>query len=268
MTERPTAASADFILEVDGVSKAFGGVHAVSDVGFRVARGSIKAIIGPNGAGKSTLLNLVSGVHSNDSGSVHVDGRRIDGIPGHRIAGHGVARTFQLLRLFGNNGATVMDNVLLGAHLRLQPSILRSLFTGASEERRQRDKARELLAFFDLEPFENESPHNLAFGQQRYVELARAMMLDPRLLLLDEPASGLNDTEVVRFGQTLRTLRDRGVTIVLIEHDMKLVMSVADDILVLAEGRRLAEGPPEVVRRDPKVVAAYLGPDAEVAEHA
>lgn len=264
----PIGKASDVILDVKGVSKAFGGVRAVHDVSFSVAPGTIKAIIGPNGAGKSTLLNLISGVLPVDTGSVAVDGVRIDGLPGHAVAAHGVARTFQLLRLFGNNRATVLDNVLLGAHLRLRPTIFGSLFMRATEERHQRDRAVELLRTFGLASVRHDTPQTLAFGQQRYVELARAMMLEPKILLLDEPASGLNDTEVLRLGETLVSLRNQGVTIVLIEHDMKLVMRIADDILVLAQGQRLAEGTPAMVRRDPEVIAAYLGPGSEAAHHA
>lgn len=247
------------VLAVRGLSKAFGGVLAVDDVAFDVQPGHIKGIIGPNGAGKSTLLNLISGNLRPDHGSVQVDGVALQGRPAHVMASHGVARTFQLLRLFNNNDATVLDNVLLGAHLQFAPGVLRALFGNAAQERRQRERAREWLDFFGLAAFEGAQPQSLAFGQQRYVELARAMMLSPRLLLLDEPASGLNESEVAVFGNVLRRIRNQGVTIVLIEHDMKLVMSVTDEIFVLAQGRKLADGTPQAVREHPDVIAAYLG---------
>lgn len=246
-------------LSVRGLSKSFGGVAAVAEAGFDVQRGHIKGIIGPNGAGKSTLLNLISGILRPDAGSVTLDGEKLDGLPSHAMAARGVARTFQLLRLFNNNDATVLDNVLLGAHVPLAPTVFNSLFGRGERERRQVERAHEWLGFFGLEAFAHSQARHLAFGQQRYVELARAMMLEPRLLLLDEPASGLNEAEVLVFADTLRKIRDRGVTIVLIEHDMKLVMSVTDEIFVLAQGRRLADGTPDAIRHDPLVIDAYLG---------
>ena len=266
MTPHNSAPTATF-LQVRGVGKTFGGVVAVEDVSFTVQKGHIKGIIGPNGAGKSTLLNLVSGVLQPDTGEVTLDGVRLDRLPGHAMARHGMARTFQLLRLFDNNDATVLDNVLLGAHSQIKPGVFKALCGGQAEERRQRERALEWLKFFGLEGCEHHRPGSLAFGQQRYVELARAMMLEPRLLLLDEPASGLNEAEVLVFGDVLRKLRDQGVTIVLIEHDMKLIMSVTDEILVLAQGRRLADGTPEDVRTNPQVIQAYLGTEEE-ANHA
>lgn len=248
------------LLEVVGLSKSFGGVSAIEDVNFAVSSGHIKGVIGPNGAGKSTLLNLVGGSLRADRGAITMDEVRLDRLPAYDVPRHGVARTFQLVRLFNNNHATVLDNVLLGAHLRLAPSILSTL-AGRSgrQEERLRAKAREWLDFFGLIRTEDRAPRSLAFGQQRYVELARAMMLEPKLLLLDEPASGLNDAEVGVFAGVLRKIRDEGVTIVLIEHDMKLIMSISDEILVLAQGRKLAEGTPEAVRSNPEVIEAYLG---------
>lgn len=255
-------------LQVRNLGKAFGGVVAVDSVSFDVQAGHIKGIIGPNGAGKSTLLNLVSGVLSPDNGEVWLDGTRLDCLPGHEMARHGMARTFQLLRLFGNNDASVLDNVLLGAHTQMRPGVLKTLLGGGQAERQQRERARAWLDFFGLADCEQRQPQSLAFGQQRYVELARAMMLEPRLLLLDEPASGLNEAEVLVFGDMLRKLSKQGTTIVLIEHDMKLVMSITNEILVLAQGRRLADGTPDQVRTDPQVIDAYLGTDSQEVAHA
>lgn len=267
MQTKLSGASSAF-LQVRGVGKSFGGVVAVDNISFDVAAGHIKGIIGPNGAGKSTLLNLVSGVLKPDSGEVWLDGTRLDQLPGHDMARHGMARTFQLLRLFGNNNATVLDNVLLGAHPQMRPGVFKTWLGSGAAERKQRDRARAWLDFFGLSSCESRRPGSLAFGQQRYVELARAMMLEPRILLLDEPASGLNEAEVLVFGDMLRKLCRQGTTIVLIEHDMKLVMSITDEILVVAQGRRLADGTPDEVRADPRVIDAYLGTETQEPAHA
>ncbi len=266
MTEIESSRPIRPLLEVMDLSKSFGGVAAVESVGFVVSPGHIKGVIGPNGAGKSTLLNLVGGSLRADRGAITMEGTRLDRLPPHDVPRYGVARTFQLVRLFNNNHATVLDNVLLGAHLRLAPSIFSTL-AGRSRRQEQglRVKAREWLDFFGLTQAADQMPRSLAFGQQRYVELARAMMLEPKLLLLDEPASGLNDAEVSVFASVLRKIRDEGVTIVLIEHDMKLIMSICDEILVLAQGRKLAEGTPEEVRSNPEVIEAYLGTPDEVS---
>lgn len=256
------------LLTVQALSKSFGGVAAVSNVDFTVNQGEIYGIIGPNGAGKSTLLNLISGVLKPDTGSIVYKEQSLENIPNHEFASHGIARTFQLLRLFNNNGATVLDNVLLGAHLKFAPNVFNSLFLSGKIEREQRQKARDFLNFFGLSDFENETPKNLAFGQQRYVELARAMMLNPGLLLLDEPASGLNNSEVNEFADVLKRLRAEGITIVIIEHDMKLVMGLTDRILVLAQGKKLAEGTPKEIQSNSDVVEVYLGGPVEVTNNA
>lgn len=261
-TSAPGAGGAP-LLDVEGLSRSFGGVRAVDGVSFQVHRGHIKGIIGPNGAGKSTLLNLLGGALRPDRGTIRMNEVRLDQLAPHQVPARGIARTFQLVRLFSNNGATVLDNVLLGAHLQMAPSIIGTLFRRRGRERAIREKARGWLDFFGLAAFESQSPGNLPFGRQRYVELARAMMLEPQLLLLDEPASGLNDAEVAAFAQVLRRIRSEGQTIVLVEHNMKLIMDVTDEILVLAQGRRLADGHPAAIRHDPAVVEAYLGTPAE-----
>jgi branched-chain amino acid transport system ATP-binding protein len=250
------------LLQVRGVSKAFEGLQALDGVGFEVQSGTIKSIIGPNGAGKTTLLNIINGLLTPDSGLVLFREHNLTRLRTDRIAVLGISRTFQLIRLFTVNKATVLDNVLLGAHRHLQPSITGALFLRARTARRERDaraRALELLRFVGLEEAASGLPGALSFGKQRLLELARCLMSDPDLLLLDEPASGLNDAEVERFMELLTTLRTQGKTILLVEHNMKLVMNISDDVLVLNFGRRLAEGPPALISADPEVIRAYLG---------
>jgi ABC-type branched-subunit amino acid transport system ATPase component len=250
------------LLQVSAVSKAFEGLQALEDVGFEVGSGTIKAIIGPNGAGKTTLLNIINGLLPPDGGQVLFREHTLTGLRPDRIAAQGISRTFQMIRLFTVNNATVLDNVLLGAHRHLQPSITGALLLRARTARREkeaRDKARDLLRFVGLEGTADALPGALSFGRQRLLELARCLMSDPDLLLLDEPASGLNDAEVERFMELLTALRTQGKTILLVEHNMKLVMNISDDVLVLNFGRRLAEGPPDLISDDPEVIRAYLG---------
>ncbi len=250
------------LLRVDDVVKTFEGVHAVDHVSFSVAKGDIKALIGPNGAGKTTLLNAISGLLPPDSGSIHLGGTPIAGLTPDRIALLGLSRTFQLVRLFTINNATVLDNVMLGAHKALNPTIRDALFRRgmvARQERAAAEKAAALLDFVGLAGKEKVLPSTLSFGNQRLLELARALMTDPLMLLLDEPASGLNDAETETFITLLSAIRDRGITILLVEHNMKVVMNIADDIIVLDFGKKLAEGTPSQICADPRVIEAYLG---------
>lgn len=250
------------LLRVSEVSKAFEGLQALEGVGFEVGAGTIKALIGPNGAGKTTLLNIINGLLPPDVGQVLFRERTLTGLRPDRIAAQGISRTFQMIRLFTVNNATVLDNVLLGAHRHLQPSITGALLLRdrtARREKEAREKARDLLRFVGLEGTADTLPGALSFGRQRLLELARCLMSDPDLLLLDEPASGLNDAEVERFMELLTSLRTRGKTILLVEHNMKLVMNISDDVLVLNFGRRLAEGTPAIISADPEVIRAYLG---------
>jgi ABC-type branched-subunit amino acid transport system ATPase component len=250
------------ILSVANVTKTFDGIHALEDVSFDVRKGHIKALIGPNGAGKTTLLNAINGILPPDQGKVRFLGRDVVGQSADMIAGLGLSRTFQLIRMFTINNATVLDNVLLGAHTQLRPTLFDSIFRRgkvAKAEKEARDRALELLRFVGLEKAADATPGSLPFGNQRLVELARALMTQPKMLLLDEPASGLNDTEVEGFTVLLQSIREKGITILLVEHNMKLVMKIADDIVVLDFGKKLAEGSPQVICANPEVIDAYLG---------
>jgi branched-chain amino acid transport system ATP-binding protein len=248
------------ILEVLGLTKVFGGLVAVSDVSFSVERHEIFGVIGPNGAGKSTLFNLLAASYMPTAGRIVFDGHPTAGWPTHRLALNGMARTFQNLRLFADQ--SVLDNVMIGSYRRARAGLMRGL-TGLHEGRvseiNRREQALYWLDFVGLSGLETQGADNLSFGQQRLLELARALALEPSLLLLDEPASGLNDSETERFATMLRKLPGQGVTVLLVEHNMKLMMSVAERIMVLDCGRKIAEGTPSTIQADPCVVEVYLG---------
>jgi ABC-type branched-subunit amino acid transport system ATPase component len=253
------------LLWVDNITKSFSGLTALLDVSFGIERGHIKALIGPNGAGKTTLLNVISGILSPDSGHVYYRGKNLTRLRPHEIAAQGLSRTFQLVRLFKANNANVLDNLMIGAHLKFKPSFVKSLFLRGTihhQDRVMREKAYEKLRFVGLERAAGEtSPSNLPFGNQRLLEIARALMAEPEMLLLDEPASGLNDAEVEDFKKLLLAVKEKGMTILLVEHNMKLVMDVADEIVVLDFGRKLAEGNCDEISCNRKVIEAYLGSD-------
>jgi branched-chain amino acid transport system ATP-binding protein len=250
------------ILNATNVSKAFGGLVAVDDVTFAIPTRSIVSIIGPNGAGKTTFFNMLTGLYKPTRGRVVFDGRDITGKRPDIITSLGVARTFQNIRLFATMSA--LENVLVGQHSHMRATLFGSILRTPRvrrEEREVREKAREMLAYVGLRPdvFEEMSA-NLSYGDQRRVEIARALASDPKLLLLDEPTAGMNPKESARLTAFMEQLRDdRGITILLIEHDMKVVMGVSERITVLDHGERIAEGPPEEVRENPRVVEAYLG---------
>ncbi len=248
------------ILEVDRLERAFGGLRAVDGATFAVRAGEVHGLIGPNGAGKTTLINLVSGLVAPTGGAVRLDGRRIHGLPPHRIAALGVARTFQNIRLFADLSAE--DNVLVGQHLRRSPSLAARLFvlpSAREEERRAQERAAALLERVGLGGRTKERARNLSYGEQRKVEIARALAAEPRLLLLDEPTAGMNPVEVESMAKLIRSVAEAGHSVLLIEHNVRLVMDVCDAITVLHFGRVIAEGPPAAVARDPAVVDAYLG---------
>ncbi len=251
------------LLEVKDLSIHFGGVKAVQNVSFTIDAGIVYAVIGPNGAGKTTLFNLITGIYTPTTGSITLDGESIGGKAPDELARRGVARTFQNLQICMNMSA--IENVMVGAHLRLDRNLFKAALRWPSIKKRDRElhtEAAELMRFVGLESYIDARADSMPYGALKRLEIARALAMKPRLIFLDEPAAGLNPKETIEVDQLVRKVADSGVTVVLVEHDMKMVMNLSDRILVLDYGKKLTEGTGAEVRRNPDVIAAYLGAHA------
>lgn len=249
------------LLEMKDVVKQFGGLTAVSNMSFHVDEGEIYGVIGPNGAGKTTIFNLITGVYQVTEGDVIFNGQSIEGKKPYQIINLGIARTFQNIRLF--TGMTVLENILVGVHDRMKSGLLASIIHTASQQKEEKEaceEAMKLLAFVGLDKDADRLATELPYGKQRKLEIARAMATKPKLILLDEPAAGMNDSETAALTELIRNIREKfGITIVLIEHDMQLVMSLCDRVMVVNFGKKLAEGVPDEMQNNPQVIEAYLG---------
>lgn len=250
------------LLQIDNLCLSFGGLKATNDVTMHLKEGKISGLIGPNGAGKTTFFNLISGVYKPDSGTIVFDGKKIDGLSPYQINEAGISRTYQVINLFRK--MSVLENVMVGMHPRLKSNVFESLLhtkRERAEEQASKDRAYELLDFVGLKELALDEAGSLPYGQQRLLEIVRGLASNPKLILLDEPAAGMNSKEKEDLNVLLRKIIATGVTILIVEHDMKLVMDVTDHIFVLNYGKKLAEGTPEEIQKNTEVIAAYLGGD-------
>lgn len=250
------------MLEVAGISQVFGGVTALDHVSFSIAKGDITGVIGPNGAGKTTLFNIITGIYTQTAGKVLLGGTNVSGLPPERLARLGLVRTFQNIELFG--GMSVHENVMVGMHTKSSSGLLAcglKMPWNMAEERRIRKNSEKWLEFTGISDLAEVTAGNLAFGKGRLLEIARALAVEPQIMLMDEPAAGLNNHETLGLSQLIRRIRDTGITVVLVEHDMELVMDICDRIVVLNLGKKLAEGTPREIQDNHDVIAAYLGED-------
>lgn len=248
------------MLKLDGITKIFGGITALEDVSLSVNKDSITGVIGPNGAGKTTLFNIVTGLYTQTAGEVHLGGKNISFFTPEVLAGMGLVRTFQNVELFGQ--MTVLENVMVGLHTKSKSGIISCSFRlphQIREERYIKERALHWLTFTGMADAAEITANNLPFGKGRLLEISRALAVEPKIILMDEPAAGLNSRETLVLANLIRKIRESGITIVLVEHDMELVMDICDSIIVLNLGKKLAEGTPREIQENPSVIAAYLG---------